>query len=339
VRVAIAHGELGAWDGSSRYIVDVAELFARHGHQVSLLCRRCARELPAGLRVQRPDELAAGQRFDLLYGSDLELLPELAPRAARFFYAPLDVLAACPERERWALQHCQRLLRFTRGAVTLLERAYDLPLRAKSLVAVYVSRAYEQLPEPTLQRPSPPELLWIGRLIPSKNVAFLIRAAARLQAPSWRLVIAGDGPERPALQALAQRLGLAGRVQFLGHEPDLSARLARACLLLTASRREHYSLTLMEAAAHGVPCIGLAPDGDMVINACDEQIIHGRTGYLIADEGDMSRRIDELLCHEPRRAVMAHRAWERKRDAFTLDGFWDALQAGLSRRDAPAADV
>jgi len=330
VRVAVAHGDLGAWDGSSRYIADVAGLFAEDGHEVSLICHRCTRELPAGLVPRHPDELAADERFDLLYGSDLGLLAALEPRANRFFYAPLDVLGSSRDLERWALQRCDRLLRFTHAAVDILERTYDMELHAKSVIAVYVSRAFEDLPEPRWARSTPPELLWVGRLIDTKNVAFLVRAVALLESPAWRLVIVGDGPERSALEQQVERADLAGYVQFVGHAPDSSPYFTSASLFLTASTSDHYSLTLMEAASHGVPCIGLAPDGSQIFNACDEQILDGLSGYLVSDEQQMARRIDGLLNDESARVAMARRAWERKNDEFSVQRFWTAVEAALS---------
>lgn len=329
MNVALAHGDIGAWDGSSRYIVDVAELFAQHGHDVSLFCDHCSRELPAGIVARALSGLQPGERFDLLYGSDLALLPTLAEHASRFFYTPLDVLASSPERERWALQNCDRLLRFTRPAVDLLERTYDLPLQHKSLVAVYVSQEYERLAAPRFDRPKPAQLLWVGRLLPAKNVGFLIRAAALLNSPDWRLVIAGDGPERQALQDLARHLGLDERVDFCGHEADLSRRFDSASLFLTASRQEHYSLTVMEAYSRGLPCLGLASDGEQIFNACDEQILDGRTGYVVRNERELAERIDELLRDEDTRFAMAQRGWHRKQDEFTNEHFWTALQTAL----------
>lgn len=329
MKVALAHGEIGPWDGSSRYIVDVAAMFAANGHEVSLFCERCSRQLPEGI-VPRPlSGLQPGERFDLLYGSDLDLLPALAERATRFFYAPLDVLAASPERERWALQRCERVLRFTHRAVQLLERTYGLLLQHKSLVAVYVSQEYERHAAPRFRRPRPAQLLWVGRLIPSKNVGFLIRSAALLMSNDWRLVIVGDGSERAALREQSDDLDLGDQVEFCGHEADLSGRFDSASMFLTASLQEHYSLTVMEAYSRGLPCLGLAPDDGQVFNACDEQILNGVTGYVVSDESDLAWRIDELLEDEDTRLGMAQLGWQRKRDKFTSEHFWAALQAAL----------
>lgn len=330
MNIAFAHGHIGSWDGSSRYIVDVAQLFRAHGHQVTVFCDECTRELPAGLVVRPLGELGPDERFDLAYGSDLALLPALVERSERFFYAPLDVLATSPELERWALQRCDRLLRFTQPAVDILERTYDLPLQHKSLVTVFVSQEYEALPPPIFERPRPAQLLWVGRLIPSKNVGFLLRAVALLTSTDWQLVIAGDGPERQSLEDLCEQLDITHKVEFCGHEVDLSPRFETASLFLTASRQEHYSLTVMEAYSRGIPCLGLGRDSEAsIFNACNEQILERRTGYVIHSEQELAQRIDELLGDEPRRRAMAQRGWERKLDEFTNERFWQALHAAL----------
>jgi len=330
MNVALAHGLIGSWDGSSRYIVDVALLFSEHGHTVTVFCEECTRTLPTGLSVRRLHAMEPGERFDLAYGSDLTVLPTLVEQSARFFYAPLDVLATAPDLERWALQRCDRVLRFTQPAIEVLERTYELPLQHKSLIAVYVSQEYEALPPPSFDRPRPAQLLWVGRLIPSKNVGFLMRSVALLKSTDWQLIIAGDGPERQLLERQCEQLGLTERVEFCGHEADLSPRFETASLFLTASRQEHYSLTVMEACSRGVPCLGLGRDDEgAIFNACNEQILDGRTGYIIHSEQELAQRVDELLRDEPRRHAMAQRGWERKQDEFTNERFWQALQGAL----------
>ncbi len=320
------HDRLGAWDGSSRYIVDVAELFLLHGHEVVLVSRQCERALPPGLQRLRPEQLTP---VDLVYGSDLALLREVQHLAKRFFYAPLDALAADAALERWALEACDRVLRFTPAALSLLERTYDMCLKSKALLAVYVSRAFEDSPRPEFQRPRPAQLLWVGRLIPSKDVAFLLRAVARLSSSAWTLRVVGDGPCRAELELQCAQLGIAAEVQFEGHLADVAECFRSASVFLTASRSEHYSLTLLEAAAHGVPCIGLQPDGESIINACPEQIVAGHTGYIVRDEDEMARRVEQLLTDEATRRVLAENAWSRKQREFPLEAFWKALESAV----------
>lgn len=178
-----------------------------------------------------------------------------------------------------------------------------------------------------LDRPVPRELIWVGGLIRSKNVDFLLRAVARLVRTDWRLNICSEGPERQRLQAMAVSLGIDRRTRFAGAVTDIEAEYRRASILLTASVLEQYSLTLMEAYAFGVPCIGLRPDWNSVFNSNEDQIIDGKTGYVVKDEAEMAQRIDYLLAHEEERRAMGAAGQEFKRDSFSFEQFYQMMKS------------
>ncbi|MEU2680178.1 glycosyltransferase [Streptomyces sp. NPDC007107] len=103
----------------------------------------------------------------------------------------------------------------------------------------------------------------VGRLVPGKRFDLLIRAVAAL--PGAWLVLAGDGPEAGALRALAARLGVAGRVRFLGEcgapegaAPDIPAVLSAVDTFVSASREESFGLAVVEALAAGLPVVHAA---------------------------------------------------------------------------------
>ena len=98
-------------------------------------------------------------------------------------------------------------------------------------------------------------LLNVGRLTEQKNQAVLIRALARV--PSARLVIAGDGPERPDYAALASELGVTDRLHMLGDvtRRDVVDLLAAADLFVFPSVWETFGLAAVEAAMAGVPIV------------------------------------------------------------------------------------
>jgi len=102
----------------------------------------------------------------------------------------------------------------------------------------------------------PPLILAIGRLEPQKHMALALRAFARLRShrPA-RLAILGEGHQRPALERLAQQLGIAGDVEMPGYTTDLPQRLARASALLLSSRYEGYPAVVVEALAADVPVV------------------------------------------------------------------------------------
>ena len=144
--------------------------------------------------------------------------------------------------------------------------------------------------------PSPPQArsgcanapVWrIGvaaRLESIKGVSVVLHALAAMpyDGPVVELLIAGDGPEQSALRALAKRLGVSGRVEFLGLVSDMAAFYARIDLLVHPALREPFGQIVIEAAAHGVPSIVAGVDGLV------EVVQHGQTGDVIMPEDDLA---------------------------------------------------
>ncbi|AMK23973.1 MULTISPECIES: glycosyltransferase [unclassified Sphingobium] len=101
---------------------------------------------------------------------------------------------------------------------------------------------------------TPRHFLMVGRLAEQKDQATALLALARLRHLDWRLKIVGQGPLRRDLEALCQRLDIAGRVEFLGFvndQAELAALMAEADLLLQPSRWEGLVATLIEALGCG----------------------------------------------------------------------------------------
>ncbi|MEV4682637.1 glycosyltransferase [Streptomyces kurssanovii] len=95
----------------------------------------------------------------------------------------------------------------------------------------------------------------VGRLVPGKRFDVLIEAVAAL--PDVRLLLAGDGPERDALHALAVRLRAADRIRLLGEcdADGVAALLSAVDLFVSASREEAFGLAVVEALAAGLPVL------------------------------------------------------------------------------------
>ncbi len=96
--------------------------------------------------------------------------------------------------------------------------------------------------------------LTVGALVERKGIDFLLRVLAELP-PATRLWVAGEGPERAALESQAQESPLAGRVTFLGQRNDLGDLLRAADLFLMPSRAEGLGVAALEAMAMGLPCL------------------------------------------------------------------------------------
>src|SRR5690606_29225307 len=107
------------------------------------------------------------------------------------------------------------------------------------------------------ERAATPTFAYLGRLKRYKGVDLIIKAFARLGAPSARLMIAGGGDHRPALEALVRSLDLGERVEFLGFiSEEEKLRLLRSVwALVFTSPKEGWGITNLEAAACSTPVV------------------------------------------------------------------------------------
>jgi glycosyltransferase involved in cell wall biosynthesis len=147
-------------------------------------------------------------------------------------------------------------------------------------------------PAPEMREPEP-LFVYLGRLKRYKGVDVVLRAFAELAAPNARLLIAGTGDHRSALERLAHSLDLGERARFLGFitEDEKLALLRRAWALLFASPKEGWGITNLEAAACGTPVIASDSPG------LRESVRHGETGFLVphGDVRAMAARMRELV--------------------------------------------
>ncbi len=111
--------------------------------------------------------------------------------------------------------------------------------------------------------PQRPLLLYVGRVAHEKNIEFLLHAfvALRRSRPDALFAVAGEGPARPHLEAMAVQLGIAPYMHFIGYldrERGLADCYASADVFVFASRTETQGLVLLEALAQGRPVVSTA---------------------------------------------------------------------------------
>lgn len=153
---------------------------------------------------------------------------------------------------------------------------------------VYVPNFVTLAPEPSGEGAEGDYFLFAGRLAPEKGVGTLLAAAAQAGV---RLVIAGAGPEREGLEALAERLG--ADAQFLGHVSGgaLEGLIGGArALVLPSEWYENAPVSVLEAYGLGRPVIGAD------IGGIPEMIRPGETGLIArsGDAGDLARALLEM---------------------------------------------
>lgn len=176
-------------------------------------------------------------------------------------------------------------------------------------------------------------IVFVGSLIPRKGADVLLRAFARVAGPGRVLRLVGDGPQRDALVALAQSLGIADRVEFCGQvAPDqVAGHLAASTLFVLPSYSEGRPNVLLEAMASGVPAIATRIDGvvDTVTDGEHAWLFEaGSVDALAAALDDALSRPDECR----RRAVAARRRVDE--NGWT----WDAAARRYAEVFAAAAD-
>jgi glycosyltransferase involved in cell wall biosynthesis len=162
------------------------------------------------------------------------------------------------------------------------------------------------------ERSPTPLVVAVGRLVPVKRFDILMRALASLreQFPNLRAAIIGEGYERPQLESLRDELAAGDWLELPGRAEDdeLVGWYRRAWLVASTSQREGWGMTLTEAAACGTPAVatGIAGHADAVL--------HGQSGLLVENPGEMEGALgrvlgDELLRNRLGRGALARARW------------------------------
>ncbi len=138
-----------------------------------------------------------------------------------------------------------------------------------------------------------PIVLFIGSLIPIKNVPLLLDAFTRLSCPDALLYLVGDGVLAPKLRAAAGAAGILDRCHFVGRRPhsEVATWLAAADCLVITSNMEGLPTILPEAMLCHTPIVATQVGG------IPEIILHGETGLLVplGDAAQLTAAIDTIL--------------------------------------------
>jgi len=353
--------------GAETHLHEILERLAARGHAVTLLAAAwpgAAREARyGGLRVLRAGgpltanwalarlarRLARREPFDVVI-EDVNKIPFFVP-----MLLPHPHLLVVPHlfggtvfREtNWLAGLCvylperwiPRVYRRSRVLAISPSTKADLVRRGLDPARIAVSFCGFDAGPYTLAAPPPrdaaPRLVHLGRLRRYKGTHLVLAAFARIrrELPAASLDIVGGGPERPALERLARRLGLGDAVRFHGHLPlpAMVELLHRCHLFLNGSPKEGWGLTVIEAAACGLPCVAADSPG------LRDSVEDGETGLLVpyGDPAAMAAAALALLADPARREAMGARAAARAR-SFSWDVAADEAEALLQALVAEA---
>jgi len=285
-------------------VATLSERLARAGHEVVVVTRTASPndEAAAGYRVvRRPSflELLRWVRWcDIFHQANVSLRglwPLLLVRrpwvvSHHSWYCRTDGRIAWPDRLK------RRLLRFAAGSIAVSQAmADDLGTPSVVIPNSYRDELFRLLPG--IERTD--DLVFVGRLVSDKGVDLLLEALALLtrDGAEPRLTIVGDGPEAPRLREQAARLGIAGRLDFLGIRQgrELVEILNRHRVLAVPSRyREPFGIVALEGIACGCLVVGSEGGGlKEAIGPCGVTFHNG-------DAGDLARILSDVLRHPER---------------------------------------
>lgn len=165
--------------------------------------------------------------------------------------------------------------------------------------------------------PDEPVLLYVGRLGREKNAEELITLLSQTQAPRPRLLLVGDGPYRPLLEAEAQVRGVEKSAVFAGMVPPhcVAQYYHIGDIFVSASRSETQGMTYMEAMAAGLPL--LCRD-----DPCLQGVIqNGGNGFVYRSPEEFRKALSTLLSDTALRRTMGERAREAAFSRYSAESF------------------
>ena len=158
--------------------------------------------------------------------------------------------------------------------------------------------------------------IMVARLSPEKDFQSLLMAAdlVRKRHPDFRLMLAGEGPQRGEVEGLIRKLDLDQHVKLLGTRSDVPDLLASARVFILSSHTEGLSVALLEAMACGLPVVATAVGGN------PEVVVDGDTGFLVAERSpdQLAGRLLWLLEHPDKAKWMGEAGRHRVREMFSV---------------------
>jgi glycosyltransferase involved in cell wall biosynthesis len=270
----------------------------------------------AALRRHRPHLIDLNHEpFSVGCAQMLTLCNWFAPRAAIILQTAQNIHRQYPPPFCWAEK---RAFRRVDAAYACSETTREV-MRAKgfekpmAIIPFGVDQRFFAAAQTSSRAVDEPLTIgYVGRMLPGKGLNILAEALSQLGPTNWKLLVVGDGPERPSFETQITQLGLADRVQFVGaiSYDDVPAIFSQLDMLVmptqTTSRiREQFGRVLVEAMASSVPVIGSTS------GAIPEVIADAG---LIVPEGDakeLAGAIERLLLNPGLRAQLARAGSER----------------------------
>ncbi len=353
--MAAVLAELASREGAACHFLSLNDPPGRHQAQVGSFRFEFTGYGRSKLRFVLAAIGAAKQRPKMIFVSHANLAPVgwLVKKwsAARLVVVAwgIDVWTPLPFLRRLALREADLVLAISRYTAECVETLQGVPARAIQILPLALDPTFwDESQKPRANGNGRPASFPSGRVVLSvarlsaeegyKGIDTMIRAlpAIKEHVPNVQFVIAGDGDDRPRLQALAREFGVEEQVFFLGSLPASSSELlysySNCEIFALPSKGEGFGLVFLEAMAFGKPVVGGAHGGTLDV------IEDGVTGYLVrhGDVGQLASVLTGLLTDSQLRNDMGARARERVRTHYLFESFANELERVLY---SPAAKV
>lgn len=196
--------------------------------------------------------------------------------------------------KKWVIQHCQAVTVVSKAMtnqVSILAGKKDIPL---DIIPMGTDLTNMFVPNPSIQR-VPNQLLFVGRLVEKKGVAYLLKALVivRKSYPDMRLLIAGSGPLQTELESLSHQLNLSEHVDFLGqiehkalvHFYQKSTLAVFPFIQTPRGDMEGLGLVMVEALGCGCPVVAsdlpatrdvICPESGYLVNSANSEALAER---------------------------------------------------------------
>lgn len=236
-----------------------------------------------------------------------------------------------PKLARWFYPWADDIIAVSKGVADDL--ALSTGLASNRIQVIYnpivtpdvQKKAKSLLDHPWFTNGEPPVILGVGRLTAQKAFSVLIEAFAQVRkSRPARLLILGEGEERPMLDALIKQLGLEQDVSLPGFVPNPYPYFAQASLFVLSSRWEGLPTVLVEAMSLQTPVISTdCPSGPREI------LGNGQYGQLVPvdDPCALAQAIQDFLAN--RRTCYSEKSWKPFELDFVIDQYINALQGTL----------
>jgi glycosyltransferase involved in cell wall biosynthesis len=274
------------------------------------------------LRRLRPDIFHVHLTWPL--GAKNALLSAIASRVPAVvvtvqLYMDVPVTLGMRVQQRIIGRSVDRILPVSRHNAIRLEGQLGWPRSKMEVIhnAVDVA-AFDRTPDPALRQviggpEDRPIVLVVARLDQQKGHRHLLAAAREI--PEAVFALAGEGPLRSALEAMACDMGVRDRIRFLGERSDVPDLLAACDIFVLPSLYEGLPISVLEAMAARRPVVATA------IGGTDEAVVHGETGLLVppADPTSLAAAIRRVLADDELRARLGKAGRARVAERFSVE--------------------